>query len=64
METRNKISHEIYCPPPNTPEQIKEQALVSDKMLKQARWLLKEIPSKCVKTGAKAYPSFFRDPST
>ncbi len=52
MVTRNKISHEIYSTPPRTLEQIKDQPLVSDAMLKRARNLFKSIPMKCIGVGA------------
>jgi hypothetical protein len=60
METRNRISHEIYSPPPRTPEQVKDQALVADEMLKRARGLFRDVPKKCVEAGAKVYQSYFR----
>lgn len=60
MVTRNKISHEIYSTPPRTLEQIKDQPLVSDAMLKRARNLFKSVPRKCVEVGAKTYQSHFR----
>jgi hypothetical protein len=60
MATRNKISHEIYCPPPRSAEQVKEQPLVPDIMLKRARQLFRDIPSRCVDAGAKVYQSYFR----
>jgi hypothetical protein len=60
METRNKISHEIYHPVARTFEQIKDPPLVSDAMLKRARILFKDIPRNCVKAGAKVYQSYFR----
>lgn len=60
METRNKISHEIYHPVLRTLEQIKSPPLVSDTMLKRARILFRDIPQNCVKAGAKVYQSYFR----
>ena len=60
METRNKISHEIYCPPPRSPEQVRDQPLVPHDMLKRARRLFRDIPLRCVEAGAKVYPSYFR----
>jgi hypothetical protein len=60
MDTRNKISHEIYCPPPRSAEQVKEQPLVSGQMLKRARQLFRDIPRHCVEAGAKVYQSYFR----
>jgi hypothetical protein len=57
---RNKISHEVYAPPPHSPEQVREQPLVGDDMLKQARRLFKEVPNRCIEAGAKVYQSFFR----
>jgi len=60
MDTRNKISHEIYCPPPRSAEHVREQPLVSDQMLKRSRQLFRDIPSRCVNAGSKVYPSYFR----
>jgi hypothetical protein len=60
METRNKISHEIYCAPPASAEQVKELPLVPDEMLKRARQLFRDIPRRCVEAGAKVYQSYFR----
>jgi hypothetical protein len=60
MVTRNKISHEIYAPPPRSPEDVREQPLVGDDMLKQARQLFRDIPRRCIEAGAKVYQSFFR----
>ena len=60
MEMRNKISHEIYCPPPLGPEEVTDQPLVPDKMLERARGLFREVPRRCVEAGAKVYPSHFR----
>ncbi len=60
MLFRNRISHEIYSPPPNTLEEIKELPLVSDPMLERARVLLSRIPVLCVAEGAKRYPHYFR----
>src|ERR1035441_4367833 len=60
MEMRNKISHEIYCPPPLGPEEVTVQPLVPDKMLELARGLFREVPRRCVEAGAKVYPSHFR----
>lgn len=60
METRNKISHEIYHSAPRSLEQIKSQPLVSDIMLKRARALFRNIPQHCIQTGAKVYQSYFR----
>ncbi|MCO5050811.1 MAG: hypothetical protein M9920_00705 [Verrucomicrobiae bacterium] len=60
MDTRNKISHEIYCPPPRSAEHVRDQPLVSDQMLKQARQLFRDIPQRCIEAGAKVYQSYFR----
>lgn len=60
METRNKISHEIYFSTPHRLEQIKSPPLASDVMLKRARILFRDIPQNCVKAGAKVYQSYFR----
>ena len=60
METRNKISHEIYCPPPPSLEQVKELPIVDDEMLRRARLLFRDIPQRCVEVGAKAYQSYFQ----
>lgn len=60
MEIRNKIPHEIYAPLPSSPEQVRDQALVGDEMLKRARQLFRYISSRCVEAGAKAYQSYFR----
>jgi len=62
MDTRNKISHEIYCSPPRSLEQIRLQPLVSDEMLKMARRLFVDIPVRCIEAGAKVYQSSFRYP--
>ena len=59
MEVRNRISHEIYASPPSTPEQVQDQALVSDKMLEYARQLFRSFPSKCIEIGAQTYQSYF-----
>jgi len=61
MVTRNKISHETYSPPPSALEEIKEQPLVSDKVLTRARHFFQCIPKLCVREGAKRYSSYFRD---
>jgi len=62
MKTRNRIAHEIYSAPPATLEEIKDQPLVSDEMLRQARRIFKEVPRRCVEAGAKNknYQSYFR----
>lgn len=62
MDVRNKISHEIYFLPPRSLEQIKDQSIVSDQMLKRARRLFIDIPQRCIEAGAKVYQSYFRDP--
>ena len=59
MQVRNRISHEIYAPPPSNPEQVRDQALVGDEMLKRARQLFRNIPSRCIEVGAKTYQSYF-----
>jgi hypothetical protein len=60
MKTRNRIAHEIYSAPPAMLEEIKEQPLVSDEMLRQARRIFREVPDSCIKAGAKTYQSYFR----
>jgi hypothetical protein len=60
MKTRNSISHEVYAPPPASPEQVREQPLVGDDMLKQARHFSRKVPRNCIDAGAKVYQSFFR----
>ncbi len=62
MDTRNKISHEIYFSPPRSFEQVRGQPLVSDQMLKRARRLFMDIPQRCIEAGAKVYQSYFRYP--
>jgi hypothetical protein len=62
MDSRNKISHEIYFSPPRNLEQIRVQPLVSDQMLKRARQLFMDIPQRCIEAGAKVYQSYFRYP--
>jgi hypothetical protein len=62
MEKRNKITHEIYSAPPAKLEEIKEQPLVSDEMLRQARRIFREVPDSCIKAGATNYQSHFRYP--
>lgn len=64
MDTRNKISHEIYCPPPCNLEHVKDQPLVSNHMLKRACWLFDDIPRRCIDVGARTYPSYFRSAGT
>jgi hypothetical protein len=60
MQIRNKISHEIYAPPPGTPEEVRDQALVADQTLKRARQLIRLIPSACIHAGAREYHRYFR----
>ncbi|MGH7951270.1 MAG: hypothetical protein ACREFE_05050 [Limisphaerales bacterium] len=60
MEMRNKISHEIYSQQPRSLDQIKEQPLVPNEMLKKARQFFKDIPQRCMDAGAKTYQSYFR----
>ncbi len=60
MATRNKISHAIYASPPRSAEQVTDRGLVGDGMLKRARELFVEIPTRCLEAGAKMYPCNFR----
>lgn len=60
MTIRNKIAHEIYSRPPCTLEQVTEQPLVSDEMLGRARSLFRDVPRRCIQTGEKDYPTYFR----
>jgi len=67
MRRRNEISHEIYEPPRNqdqmlkeTLEQGKQQPLVDTPMLEKARKLFYSIPQKCVDHGGKTYQSYFK----
>jgi hypothetical protein len=60
LDTRNKISHEIYLAPAHTLEDVRDQPLVSDEMLNRARQLFRQIPRRCVEAGAKDYQSYFQ----
>lgn len=67
MRRRNEISHEIYEPPKNqgqmlkeTLEQGKQQPLVETPMLKKARKFFYWIPQKCVEHGGKTYQNYFK----
>jgi hypothetical protein len=68
MKRRNEISHEIYEPPKNhdemlkeTLEQGKERPLVLEPMLAKARELFFWIPQKCIESGGKIYQSNFKN---
>lgn len=60
MDLRNKISHEVYSEPATTIEEIKDQLLVSDEKLTQARMYFLQIPRKCVEAGEQSYRSHFK----
>ena len=64
---RNQISHEVYEPPKNheemlkeTLEQGKQQPLVESPMLAKARQFFYWIPQKCIEHGGKTYQSYFK----
>ena len=67
MRRRNQISHEVYEPPKNhdqmlkeTLEEGKQQPLVDTPMLKRARHFFYSIPQKCIEYGGKTYQSYFK----
>lgn len=66
MEQRNKVSHEILIregEKPNLetePERVSELPVVPDDLLRDARRMFREIPSRCVSVGAKRYPAYFK----
>jgi hypothetical protein len=67
MRRRNQISHEIYEPPKNheqmlkeTLEEGKQQPVVDTPMLKRARSFFYWIPQKCVEHGSKTYQDYFK----
>ena len=66
MLRRNQISHEVYEPPKNHDQMLKEtlqdgkqQPLVDTPMLKRARHFFYWIPQKCIEHGAKTYQRYF-----
>lgn len=66
MRRRNQISHEVYEPPRNHDQMLKEtlrdgkqQPLVDTPMLKRARHFFHWIPKKCIEHGGKTYQSYF-----
>ena len=60
MDRRNRISHEIYYPPPHSNEQLKDPGLVGDETLTRARQLFREVPARCIGAGRKLYRHYFR----
>jgi hypothetical protein len=67
LKRRNEISHEIYEPPKNHEEMIKEtlekgkeRPLAPDPMLVKARQFFYSIPQKCIEHGGKTYQSYFK----
>ena len=67
MRRRNQISHEIYEPPKNQEQMLKEtlehgkqQPLVDTPMLKKARHFFYWIPQKCIEHGGKTHQSYFK----
>jgi len=67
MRRRNQISHEIYEPPKNQDQMLKEtlehgklQPLVDTPMLVKARQFFYSIPQKCIEHGGKTYQSHFK----
>lgn len=60
MDTRNRISHDLYAPPPRELAELKEERpFVSRNMIKTALSFFTRIPEKCCQVGSKKYPGFF-----
>ncbi len=67
MRRRNQISHEVYEPPKNQDQMLKEtlehgkqKPLVDGPMLAKARQFFYWIPQKCIEHGGKTYQSYFK----
>jgi hypothetical protein len=67
LRRRNEVSHEIYEPPKNQDEMLKEtlekgkeRPLVLDPMLAKARRFFFWIPQKCIEYGGANYQNYFK----
>lgn len=60
FKLRNEISHNVFVLPAQQVDDVKEQPIVSDTDIDDARRMLRSIPNDCVENGVKTYQSYFR----